>query len=173
MGLSGIFYIFLPFKIEQVMSAFIGDYTCKVDSKGRVLLPSAFVKQLPARTQDRFVVKKDIFENCLVLYSIQEWEHQNKLIRSKINPYKKEHNLFLRNFYRGTAELLLDNSNRLLLPKRLLLEVGIERDVIMAGQDSKIEIWSNKDYNAIASGEDEFADLAERIMDGPFQNNEE
>ncbi len=155
------------------MSAFIGDYTCKVDNKGRVLLPSAFIKQLPAKTQDRFVVKKDIFENCLVLYPMQEWEYQNKLIRSKINPYKKEHNIFLRNFYRGTAELLLDSSTRLLLPKRLLSVVGIEKEIIMAGQDSKIEIWSKKAYDAIASGEDEFADLAERIMDGPLQNNEE
>ncbi len=155
------------------MSAFIGDYTCKVDSKGRVLLPSAFVKQLPAKGQDRFVVKKDIFENCLVLYPMDEWEYQNKLIRSKINPYKKDHNTFLRNFFRGTAELLLDSNNRLLIPKRLLTVVGIDKDVVMAGQDSKIEIWSKEDYAALGAGEDEFANLAERIMDGPFHNNEE
>ena len=155
------------------MTTFVGDYPVKIDAKGRVLFPAAFKKQLALNADGRFVVKKDIFEKCLVLYSYDEWERQIKIIRSKINPYKKEHNLFLRNFYRGTAELLLDNSNRLLLPKRLLSVVGIEKEIIMAGQDSKIEIWSKKAYDAIASGEDEFADLAERIMDGPLQNNEE
>ena len=150
------------------MSAFIGDYTCRIDAKGRVLLPSAFMKQLPAQGQDRFVIKKDIFEKCLVLYPIGEWEYQNKLIRSKINPYKREHNEFLRNFYRGTAELVLDGNNRLLIPKRLLDLVGIVKEVVMAGQDSKIEIWPKDVYEKQAAVEDEFARLAEKIMGGPF-----
>ena len=152
------------------MSAFIGDYTCKIDAKGRVLLPSAFIKQLPVQGQDRFVVKKDIFEKCLVLYPIAEWEYQNKIIRSKINPYKREHNEFLRNFYRGTAELVLDNQNRLLIPKRLIELVGIGKELVLAGQDSKIEIWPKEVYEKQVAGEDEFARLAEKIMDGPLQN---
>jgi len=151
------------------MSAFIGDYTCRIDAKGRVLLPSAFIKQLPAQGQDRFVVKKDIFEKCLVLYPISEWEYQNKLIRSKINPYKREHNEFLRNFYRGTAELVLDGNNRLLIPKRLIELVGIGKEVVLAGQDSKIEIWPRDEYERQGASEDEFAKLAEKIMDGPFE----
>ncbi len=151
------------------MSVFIGDYTCKLDAKGRILLPSAFLKQLPVKGQDRFVVKKDIFESCLVLYPIEEWEHQNKLIRANINPYKKEHNLFLRNFYRGTAELVLDNNNRILIPRRLLDLLGRGKDVILAGQDSKIEIWAKEDYEKHAPGEEDFASLAEKIMGGPLQ----
>ncbi len=63
------------------MGAFIGDYSCKVDVKGRVLLPSAFIKHLPEQSQGRFVVKKDIFEKCLVLYPMNEWEYQTSLIR--------------------------------------------------------------------------------------------
>lgn len=155
------------------MSAFIGDYSCKVDVKGRVLFPSAFIKQLPVKSQGRFVIKKDIFEKCLVLYPMNEWEYQTKLIRSKINPYKKEHNIFLRNFYKGTAELAFDSSNRLLIPKRLLEEAGIIRDLIMAGQDSKIEIWLTENYEAQSFVDDEFARLAEKIMDEPYQNSGE
>ena len=171
MGESGLkwdfFYIFTFLK-DQEMSAFVGDYTCKLDAKGRILLPSAFLKQLPIKGQDRFVVKKDIFESCLVLYPIKEWENQNSLIRAKINPYKKEHNLFLRNFYRGTAELVLDKNNRILIPSRLLDLLGAGKEVVLAGQDSKIEIWAKDDYEKHAPGEEDFARLAEKIMGGPL-----
>ena len=63
------------------MSSFIGDYVCKLDEKGRLLFPSGFKKQNEAASVDRFVVKKDIFENCLVLYSLEEWGRQNEFIK--------------------------------------------------------------------------------------------
>ena len=63
-------------------------------------------------------------------------------IRKKMNPYNREHNMFLRNFFKGTAELSLDNNNRLLIPKRLMDLIGAERDVVLAGQDGRIEIWA-------------------------------
>lgn len=146
------------------MATFIGDYHCKLDSKGRVMLPSAFKKQMPAAASDRFVIKKDIFERCLVLYTMDEWERQNAIIRSKINPYNKEHNAFLRGFYKGTAELVLDSNNRILIPKRLLEDITDENEIVMAGQDGRIEIWSAKHYEFVAKDADQFAALAEKIL---------
>ncbi|MFP3861036.1 MAG: division/cell wall cluster transcriptional repressor MraZ [Bacteroidales bacterium] len=146
------------------MTTFIGDYTGKVDSKGRVTFPSNLKKQMDSASEHRFVVKKDIFEKCLVLYPIEEWERQNTLIRNRINPYNKEHNKFLRNFYKGTAEVILDGNNRLLIPKRLLDAVGISKDIILAGQDGKIEIWDKQLYEKIDESDEEFANLAEKIM---------
>jgi MraZ protein len=146
------------------MATFIGDYTCKVDSKGRIILPMAIKKQMPAGAQDHFVVRKDIFEQCLVLYSIEDWNRQLERIRSRINAYNREHNLFLRNFFKGTAELSLDNNNRLLIPKRLLELAGIVRDVVLAGQDGRIEIWAADIYDKIDMPADEFANLAEKLM---------
>jgi MraZ protein len=61
------------------MTSFIGDYVCKVDEKGRMLFPSAFKKQNKSASPDRYVVKKDIFESCLVLFNMEEWERQNNL----------------------------------------------------------------------------------------------
>ena len=148
------------------MITFIGEYSCKLDVKGRVMLPAAFKKQMPGSNQDKFVIKKDIFENCLVLYPMDEWDRQNRLIQKKINPYNKEHNMFLRRFFKGMAELLLDSSNRLLIPKRLLDEVKVEKEVILAGQLGKIEIWAKDLYDKIDVGNDEFASMAEKIMEG-------
>lgn len=148
------------------MATFIGDFTCRVDMKGRIMLPSAFKKQMPSEAKDTFVVKKDIFETCLVLFPLDEWERQNQIIRGKINPYRKEHSRFLRDFYRGAAELVLDGSNRILMPKRLLDEVGISREVVLAGQDARIEIWPAEGYEKMEVSEKEFASLAEKIMGG-------
>lgn len=146
------------------MSSFIGDYGCRVDEKGRVLFPAAFKKQVQSASPDRFVVKKDIFETCLVLYPMEEWDRQNKLIRKNTNPYNKEHNRFLREFYRGTAEVTLDASGRLLIPKRLLELVQADKELVLAGQNSKIEIWAKDQYESGRSGEQEFAQLAEKIL---------
>lgn len=146
------------------MITFIGDYTCKLDDKGRVLLPAAFIKQMAGSMQEKFVLKKDIFESCLVLYPMNEWERQNKILRQNTNPYNREHNKFLRGFFKGTAEIALDSSNRLLFPKRLLDEIGAGREVVLAGQLGKIEIWPVESYDHVESGDDSFAQLAEKIM---------
>jgi MraZ protein len=148
------------------MTTFIGDYNCKVDEKGRVTFPSTLKKQMSSASQGRFVVKKDIFEECLILFPIEEWERQNSIIRSKINPYNKEHNKFLRNFYRGSAEIVLDSNNRMLIPKRLLELANINKEAILTGQDGKIEIWSKELYDSTEEGYDDFAALAEKIMGG-------
>lgn len=136
-----------------------------MDAKGRILFPSGLKKQLEANG-NCFVIKKDLFEQCLVMYTSAEWERQNEIIRSQINPFNKEHNRFLRGFYRGTAEIELDNSGRLLLPKRLLDEVEIDKDIVLSGQDTKIELWAESKYDAMEEDEDDFATLAEKIMRG-------
>ena len=148
------------------MATFIGDYTCKVDVKGRIILPMAFIKQMPADSQDHFVVRKDIFENCLVLYAIEDWNRQVDNIRKKINSFNREHNKFLRNYFMGTAELSLDNNNRILVPKRLMDSIGADRDVVLAGQDGRIELWAAEDYKNMAMGAEDLADLGEKLLGG-------
>lgn len=148
------------------MATFIGDYTCKADVKGRISLPAAFMKQMPAGAQDHFVVRKDIFEKCLVLYTIEDWNEQLMTIRKRINPYNREHNMFMRNFFKGTAELTLDGNNRLLIPRKMMELIGADRDVVLAGQDGRIEIWAVDVYNSIDMPAEDFADLAEKLMGG-------
>lgn len=154
------------------MTSFIGDYICKVDEKGRMLFPSAFKKQNKSASPNRYVLKKDIFEGCLVLYTMEEWERQNTLIRKNTNPYNREHNKFLREFYRGTAELVLDSNGRLLLPKRLLEMINASKELTLTGQDSRIEIWAKDVYDTHETDENAFADLAEKILGSTPLSNE-
>ena len=133
----------------------------------------AFKKLMPSDARDHFVVRKDIFENCLVLYSIEDWNRQLEKIRKRINPYNREHNKFLRNFYKGTAELPLDNNNRMLIPKKFYDLIGADRDVVLAGQDGRIEIWAADAYGKIDMAAGDFADLAEKLMGGTVNGPDE
>ena len=143
-----------------------------MDVKGRIILPAAFKKQMPADADDHFVVRRDIFENCLVLYSGEDWNRQIEKIRKRLNPYNREHNMFLRNFFKGTAELALDNNNRLLIPKRMLELIGADRDVVLAGQDGRIEIWAADGYEKIDLPANEFANLAEKLLGTGLNDSE-
>jgi MraZ protein len=154
------------------MTTYTGDHICKLDAKGRLMLPSAFLKQMDG-LPSKFVVKKDVFESCLVLYPENEWNRQVKLIRKKLNPYKRDHNNFLRVFFKGVAEVALDANNRLLIPKRLLELIKSDKEVVLAGQPGKIELWGKAKYEQIELSDKDFADMAENLMDGFLDEPEE
>lgn len=146
------------------MLYFVGEYYCKIDTKGRILLPSSFKKQINNNYITQFVIKKSIFELCLLLYPLPEWEKQILILREQINPFNKEHVNFLREFYKGTAEISLDNNNRILIPKRLAEWAKLKDDVVLLGQDNKIAIWDKNTYESSTLPDDEFAKLAEKIF---------
>lgn len=146
------------------MITFIGEYDCKVDVKGRIMLPSAFKRQMPDDSSSRFVVKRDLYESCLELYPIEEWERQQKLLLKNINPYDPEHRQFLRDFRMGAIEVVLDSNNRILLSSRLLKQINAERDIILLGGIGKIEIWSPDKYQILGGTVEEKSSRAKRIM---------
>lgn len=145
------------------MANFLGEYYCKIDNKGRVMLPAALKKQIPPDSHDKFVVNRG-FENCLVLYTKTEWDKITMDI-DKLNTYVKKNREFVRYFYRGATEMLIDNANRLRLPKMLLGYAGIEKEVVLFAHSNKIEIWDAKAYESLIGNEPEdFSDLAESVM---------
>jgi MraZ protein len=145
------------------MFTFIGDFECKTDAKGRVVFPSAFKKVL-GEGDLRLVVRKDLFESCLILYPFAEWEDELNRIREEVNPYNREHNRFLRHFFRGSAEIFLDGNGRFLVPKRLMDQIGGGREVVLLGVDRHIEIWDKRVYEGADLSMDELGALAEKIL---------
>ncbi|OIP03976.1 MAG: division/cell wall cluster transcriptional repressor MraZ [Bacteroidetes bacterium CG2_30_32_10] len=141
----------------------IGEFECKIDVKGRLMLPSSLKKQLPEGEQEKFVLNRG-FENCLVMYPLTEW---NKIIAevNKLNLYNKKNRDFVRFFYRGASEISIDNSNRLLLPKNLLEYANVDKDIVLFAFSNRIEIWSKTNYDGLLVDEPEdFAKLAEDVM---------
>ena len=78
----------------------------------------------------------------------------------------------MRNFFKGTAELTLDSNNRMLIPRRMLDTIGADRDVVLAGQDGRIEIWAADAYEKIDMPAEDFANLAEKLMGGTLNESE-
>lgn len=145
------------------MVTFIGDFECKADAKGRIVLPAAFKKAV-GQEELRFVVRKDLFEKCLVLYPYAYWEEELVILRKKLNPYKREHKQFLRDFFRASAEVCLDSNGRFLIPRRLMDQVEVEREVMLVGVDRYIELWSREAYLAISDNPDALAGQAEALL---------
>ncbi len=148
------------------MSNFIGDHNCKLDSKGRLLMPSVFKKQMDPGEDDRFVIQKDIYTKCLGLYPMSEWVRKSKYIKDQTNPFDEEDARFLREYFKGTAEVSLDSNNRILIPRRLLDLIDADKEVVLAGQFDKIEIWSKENYEDVGSDSAAFKALSKKIMGG-------
>ena len=146
------------------MESIIGTYECKADSKGRMLLSAALKRQLDPILHEGFVLKRSVFQPCLELYPMKEWNAVMAQING-LNRFVKKNNDFIRRFTAGVKKIELDATGRLLIPKDLMAFSGIQKEVVMSSAVSIIEIWDKEKYeNAIDEAAVDFADLAEEVM---------
>ena len=142
----------------------IGTYECKADAKGRVMFSSALKKQLLPVVSEGFVIKRAVFQPCLELYPMKEWNLMMDKI-NKLNRFVKKNNDFIRRFTAGVKVVELDASGRLLIPKDLCQFAGIEKQVVLSSAVNIIEIWDKEKYeHAIDNATVDFAELAEEVM---------
>lgn len=145
------------------MTTFIGTYECKVDAKGRLLLPSALKKQMLSHLEQGFVLKRSVFQKCLELYPMQEWNVLMEKING-LNRFKKKNNDFIRKFTAGVKVIDVDSSGRLLIPKDLKSFASITKNLVLSSAINIIEIWDKDLYESSIEDVDDFADLAEEVM---------
>ena len=142
----------------------IGTYECKADIKGRLMMPSSVKKQLSSVLQDGFVLKRAVFQPCLELYPMSEWNVLMQKV-NKLNRFVKKNNDFIRRFTAGVKVVELDASGRLLIPKDLHSFAGISKEVVLSSAVNIIEVWDKKRYEkAIDEAAVDFAELAEDVM---------
>ncbi len=153
------------------MKSLIGTYECKVDAKGRLMLPTSLKKQLGS-LEEGFVLKRSVFQPCLELFPMSEW-NKMMLKMSKLNRFVKKNDDFIRRFSAGVKMVEIDATGRLLIPKDLVIIAQIDKDIVLNSAINIIEIWDKDKYeNAIENATDDFADLAEEVM-GNFNNDED
>ena len=146
------------------MKPLIGTHECKADVKGRIMLPSSLKKQLSSVLQDGFVLKRAVFQNCLELYPITEW---NELIENvnSLNRFKKKNNDFIRSYMSGLKIVNTDSSSRILIPKDLLEFAGLEKQIVLSSSVNIIEVWDKNEYEkSVSKSLKKFGDLAEEVM---------
>ncbi len=149
---------------EFYLNTIVGTYECKVDAKGRVLLPSPLKKQLATSLQNGFVLKRSVFQPCLELYPMEEWDLMMQKI-NKLNRFVKKNNDFIRRFTAGVKVVEIDALGRLLVPKDLVVFASIAKDVVFSSAVNIVEIWDKDLYEKSIDGQDiDFADLAEDVM---------
>ena len=128
------------------------------------MVPSALKKQLAPMMQDGFVLKRSVFQPCLELYPMQEWNVLMQKING-LNRFKKKNNDFIRRFTAGVKMVEVDSNGRLLIPKDLVGFAGINKEIVLSSAVNIIEIWDKDKYeNTIDETSDDFAELAEEVM---------
>lgn len=148
----------------QGLNSLIGTYECKVDAKGRLMLPAAIKKQLTPLLQNGFVLKRAVFQPCLELYPMTEWNALMEKV-NKLNRFKKKNNDFIRRFTAGVKVVEVDAAGRLLVPKDLMSFADISKDIVVSSAINIVEIWDKDKYeHAIDDATGDFADLAEEVM---------
>ncbi len=146
------------------MISLIGTYECKADAKGRVLFSSALKKQLQPVLNEGFVIKRAVFQPCLEMYSMEEWQLIMTKI-NKLNKFVKKNNDFIRRFTAGVKIVEFDAAGRVLIPKDLADFAGISKQVVLSSAVNIIEIWDKEKYEkAIDDATVDFAVLAEEVM---------
>ena len=143
-----------------------------MDAKGRAFLPAVFRKILQAGSNDpddadnslRLVLRKDVFQPCLVLYPENVWNEQMDALRQRLNRWNKQHQQVFRQFVSEVEVLTLDGNGRFLVPKRYLRMADIDLDIKFVGMGDTIEIWSNTKTDQSQMNPDEFGKALEELM---------
>ena len=148
------------------MVTFIGEYTSKIDDKGRMVFPAPLKGVLPPGSDMRFVIKKDLFEPCLQMYTLEEWDKQSAEVKSKLNFFNRQHAIFWREYMRDRDVVEPDAKlGRITVSRKLLDAIGVTKEVVFSGNDFKIEIWAKEEFETRRIPNDEYIAIAESLSD--------
>lgn len=140
------------------MRMFMGEYNHTIDAKGRLIIPSKFRETLG----DTFVVTKGL-DGCLFVYDNVEWNVFEEKLKS-LPITNKDARQFARFFLAGAAEVEVDKQGRILVPNVLREFAELNKDVVLIGVASRIEIWSRERFEGIATYED-MDEIAEHMAE--------
>ncbi len=147
------------------MATFIGEYISKMDDRGRLVFPAPLKAALPLGSDMRFVVKKNLFEPCLEMYTFEEWKRQSSEVMSSLDlTFNRQHATFWREYMRDRDIVEPDAKfGRISIRAKLLAAIGVNKEVVFSGNDFKIEIWAKEKFEASALSEEEFIAIAESL----------
>jgi MraZ protein len=143
---------------------FLGNIVAKTDAKGRVFLPAVFRKVLQASGEENLVLRRDVFQSCLVLYPESVWNERLDMLKQQLRPWKPVHQQMFRQFVSEAEVVTLDGNGRFLISKRLQRAAGISQDIQFIGMDDTIELWSPQDLQQTLKPDEEFGKEFEKIM---------
>lgn len=132
------------------MSYPVGHFNCKLDAKGRLMIPAEFKEQLGGQADEGFVMRPGLFHKCLELYTRKDWDEVQDKLRASLNPFDPQHDAVFRKYNAGARFAKLDASGRLQIPKDLIERGALEKEIIISSVTTKMEIWDKDLYNKAA-----------------------
>lgn len=146
------------------MAFFTSEYECKLDTKGRLVLPAKIKNNLPEVSTAELVIRKG-FEPNLILYPMVEYKKIHHKI-SSLSEFNPEQRKLKRNFFRSIAQVELDSASRILVPKTMLAHAQIDKEAILIGMGNYIEMWNPEVFNKhLIEDADEYSELAQKFLD--------
>ena len=156
------------------MPRFLGNIEAKTDAKGRVFIPATFRKQLQAASEESLVLRKDVFQDCLVLYPESVWFRTQNELRCRLNKWDARQQAVFRQFVSDAEVVVPDANGRILIPRRYLQMAGIRSDVRFIGMDDTIEVWAKERADIpFLEAEDFSQALQEALKDYPANGQKE
>lgn len=152
---------------------FLGNIEAKIDIKGRVFLPAVFRKELQQAGEEAIVMRKDVFQSCIVLYPMSVWNAQMDSLRRRLNRWNPSHQQLFRQFVSDAEVLTIDSAGRILIPRRYLQMAGIEQSVKFIGMSDTIEIWCAETASRPFVDGAEFGKALEELMENDIPSNNE
>ena len=146
------------------MSGFFGKYNAKIDDKGRLVIPSTIKSAVPA-DQMEFVIRKDMYSNCLEMYTRQEWAVMSQSVRAKLDlAFDEDHMKYWRTYMSDTVTVVPDAKlGRITIPKEILEKAGISKEVVFQGVDYKVEIWAKEELEGGCLSSEEFRQMGKKL----------
>jgi len=147
------------------MTFFTSEYECKLDAKGRLVLPARIKTQLPEPDGEgqELVIRRG-FEQCLIIYPMVEFKKVFSKI-SGLNEFNEEYRKLQRNFLAGVVTVELDSNGRFLIPKNMLTYAQVDKDAMLVGTGNKVEIWNPTIYEKhLIQDPSELSKLAEKYL---------
>lgn len=143
---------------------FLGNIEAKTDAKGRAFLPAAFRKVLQTQGEECLVLRKDVFQTCLVLYPASVWNEQMDSMRQRLNRWDRQQQQVYRQFVSDVEIISLDSNGRFLIPKRLQRLALINQEIRFVGMGDTIEIWSSEEAERQQMSAEDFGNALEQLM---------
>ncbi|MBR6272765.1 MAG: hypothetical protein IKR29_04245 [Bacteroidales bacterium] len=127
------------------MSNPTGTFTCKLDAKGRLMLPADFREQLGSQAEEDFILRPGLHGTYLELYTNSDWNHRREILM-QVNTFDRRKLDIMRKYLDGVKRAKLDASGRLQIPKDLMERCGLNKDIVITSMFTNMEIWDKTKY---------------------------
>lgn len=149
------------------MSNPTGTFTCKLDAKGRLMLPADFREQLGSQAEEDFILRPGLHGTYLELYTISDWNRRREILM-QVNTFDRKKLDVMRRYLDGVKRAKLDASGRLQIPKELMERSGLSKDIVINSMFTNMEIWDKTKYEERVAeiDQDALAQSVEELFSG-------